>query len=205
MTLASRLVVFISFAGFSSIRGQSLEIRPNRILIDEQASIRAIGLKAGERVNIQSELVDGMGEHWTAQADFVADAEGNIDTAKQPALAGSYREISTMGLIWSMMPASRKTGRYQVPRDIQPIEFRLMRGKMQVASAHLEQIPIAEGVQRVRVHEGALRGTLFLPAGKDRHPGVLTLGGSEGGQPSLRAAWLASHGYAALALAYFRF
>ena len=34
---------------------------------------------------------------------------------------------------------------------------------------------------------------------------MLVLGGSEGGLPRRRAAWLASHGYAALALAYFRY
>jgi dienelactone hydrolase len=60
-------------------------------------------------------------------------------------------------------------------------------------------------VERVPLHDGALRGMLFLPPGDNRHPAVLVLGGSEGGLPSRRAAWLASHGYAALALAYFRY
>jgi dienelactone hydrolase len=69
----------------------------------------------------------------------------------------------------------------------------------------MEQIAAAEGVQRVVLHDGRLRGTLFLPPGTGRHPGILVLGGSEGGMPSRRAAWLASHGYAALALAYFRY
>ena len=36
-----------------------------------------------------------------------------------------------------------------------------------------------------------------------RHPALLVVGGSEGGTPVRRAAWLASHGYVALALAYF--
>jgi dienelactone hydrolase len=69
----------------------------------------------------------------------------------------------------------------------------------------LEQAAIAEGVERVIIRYGDLRGTLFRPPGNDRHPGVLVLGGSEGGLPARRAAWLASHGFAALALAYFRF
>jgi dienelactone hydrolase len=106
-----------------------------------------------------------------------------------------------------MMPEPRKTARYQPPRDFgaQTIEFRLMRGNTQLAAASLQQKPVAEGVERVAVHDGALRGTLFLPPGKERHPGVLVLGGSEGGMPARRAAWLASHGFAALALAYFRY
>jgi dienelactone hydrolase len=50
-----------------------------------------------------------------------------------------------------------------------------------------------------------LRGTFFVPPGPGPHPAVLVLGGSNGGVPLRPAAWVASHGYAALALAYFRF
>jgi dienelactone hydrolase len=64
---------------------------------------------------------------------------------------------------------------------------------------------LADGVQRLPVHEDGLRGSLFVPPGTGRHPGILVVGGSNGGQPLRPAAWLASHGYAALALAYFRF
>jgi dienelactone hydrolase len=46
-------------------------------------------------------------------------------------------------------------------------------------------------------------GTLFLPPGDGPHPGVIVLGGSSGGLREPLAALLASHGCAALALAYF--
>jgi dienelactone hydrolase len=76
----------------------------------------------------------------------------------------------------------------------------------EVGSARLEQAAVAEGVERVIIRYGDLRGTLFWPPGSDRqHPGVLVLGGSEGGLPTRRAAWLASHGFTAFALAYFRY
>jgi dienelactone hydrolase len=207
MTLTLRFAVNLSCIAFFGLHAQTLEVSPNRLMADESASIRATGLAPNERLSILAELVDGADARWTSEADFVADSEGRIDTSKQPAVAGSYREVSSMGLIWSMMPASRKTPRYLPPRDFgaQRIEFRLRRGSTQLASARLEQIPVAEGVKRVGLHDGELRGMLFLPPGKDRHPGVLVLGGSEGGMPSRRAAWLASHGFAALALAYFRY
>ena len=50
-----------------------------------------------------------------------------------------------------------------------------------------------------------LVGTLFTPAGRGRHPAMIVFGGSEGGKtvPELQAAYLASHGYTTLALAYF--
>jgi dienelactone hydrolase len=192
---------------FFGLHAQTIEVSPNRVMAGESASIRAAGLQPNERLAIRAELVDGADVPWTSQADFVADSQGRIDTSKQPAVAGSYQEVSSMGLIWSMMPSSKKTSRYLPPRafDVQTIEFQLMRGSAQVAIARMEQIPIAEGVERVSLHEAGLRGTLFLPPGKDRHPGVLVLGGSEGGLPARRAAWLASHGFAALALAYFRY
>jgi dienelactone hydrolase len=50
-----------------------------------------------------------------------------------------------------------------------------------------------------------IHGVLLVPAGKGPFPGVLVLGGSEGGVPRRRAAWLASHGFAAFALAYFHY
>ncbi len=176
-------------------------------MVDEVASIRASGLKPNERVTIRAELNDGADVRWSSQADFAADAQGGVDTAKQAALGGSYKEVSAMGLVWSMMPASKKDSRYQPPRDFgaQTIDFQLMRGGEQLAATHLQQVSMAEGVTRVSLHEGALRGTLFLPPGLDRHPAVLVLGGSEGGMMARRAAWLASRGYAALALAYFRY
>lgn len=112
-----------------------------------------------------------------------------------------------MGLVWSMMPASKKVHAYTPIRNIGPqaIEFRLLRQGNEIARAHLDQVAMADGVQRVQVHDGPLRGTLFLAAGAAPHPAVLVVGGSEGGQPLRRAAWLASHGYVALALAYFRY
>jgi dienelactone hydrolase len=204
--------VCLSLLTFPGLHAQriavsTIAVSPNRVMTDESASIRATGLQPNERVTIRAELVDGADAHWTAQADFAADSQGSIDTSRQPAVAGSYKEVSALGLIWSMMPDSRKAARYQPPRNFGPqsIEFRLMRGNTQLAAATMQQIPIAERVERVTLHDDALRGTLFLPPGNDRHPGVLVLGGSEGGMPLRRAAWLASHGFAALALAYFRY
>jgi dienelactone hydrolase len=202
----SRLAITLSFIAFC-LHGQTIEVTPNRVMLDESATIRATGCQPNERLVIRAELIDGADVRWTSQADFVADAQGVIDTSKHAPAAGSYKEVSSMGLVWSMLPSSGKAARYQPPRAFgaQTIEFRLMRGGTQLAAARMEQIPMAEGVERVTLHDGALRGTLFLPPGNDRHPAVLVLGGSEGGLMSRRAAWLASHGYAALALAYFRY
>jgi len=199
---ASRVSALL-FLTSLALHAQTLDVVPSRVLVDEQATIRATGLQPNERVTIHAELLDGADERWTSHAEFLADAQGAIDTSKQSPASGSYKEVSAMGLIWSMTPSSRNLGRYVPPRNPQAIEFRLERGKNQIATAKLEQVFIADGIQRVELHDGPLRGRLFLPKGSGPHPAVLVLGGSEGGLPSLRAAWLASHGFAALALAYF--
>jgi len=185
---------------------QTLQITPSRVMVDESAVIRAAGLGPNEQVSIQAELVDGAGKLWSSQGEFIADAEGAADTAKQAPVKGSYGQVSALGLIWSMKPMAKHVTSYQPVRNLGPqtIEFRLIRNGQQVASARMEQLAVAEGVRWITV-EGQLHGVFLFPDSKERHPGVLVLGGSEGGLPLRKAAWLASRGYAALALAYFRY
>jgi dienelactone hydrolase len=186
---------------------QTLEVTPDRIAADETAAIRAAGLEPGERVAIRSELTDGAGAKWSAQADFVADAQGTVNAATQAPVAGCYKEISPMGLIWYMMPAARNTSTYLAPRNLGPqkIDFQLLRKGRAIAEAHLEQTAAAPGVRGIPVRDGDLRGVLFVAPGAERHPAVLVVGGSNGGAPVRPAAWLASHGFTALALAYFHY
>src|SRR5262249_50058039 len=57
------------------------------------------------------------------------------------------------------------------------------------------------GVRQAAVSEGELQAHCF--SSKPHAPGVLVLGGSEGGYPDEDAALLASHGFTALSVAYF--
>jgi dienelactone hydrolase len=195
----------------TALYAETLTVTPARALADEVVSIRAAGLDPGERVTLRAELTDGMDHRWSAQADFLADSSGVVDVSKQPPVGGSYKEISAMGLVWSMMPADRHSELYQPPRNLaaQVVNFQLLRKGQLGASARLEQLALADGVRPLHVEENGLRGVLFLPAptggAPGRRPGVLVVGGSNGGLPSRPAAWLASHGYVALALAYFRY
>lgn len=63
--------------------------------------------------------------------------------------------------------------------------------------------PDAVPLIHIPVREGGLVGELIVPDDGKRHPGVLRLGGSEGGLKTADAKTLAAHGYAVLALAYF--
>ena len=185
---------------------QTLEITPSRIMVDETATIRVTGLGPQKHVTIDAALTDGAGGSWTSTAEFVADESGVVDVAKQAPVKGAYHGVSAMGLIWSMMPRAKDVHVYQPPREfgVETISFQVMADGKQIASGQLEQMAIREGVRQIKL-KGTLHGVFFVPEGTGQHPGVLVVGGSEGGVPQRKAAWLASHGYAALALAYFHY
>jgi dienelactone hydrolase len=200
-------LAFCFLIALLSVAAQTIEVSPTPVLVDEPAIIRVSGCRPNDRITIRAELIDGANFRWVSKSEFVADAQGSVDTSKQPPVAGSYKGVSAMGPVWSMKPSGSKEGRYEPPRDfgVQTTEFQLIRGATVVSTAHLRQAAIADGVRWVTLHDGPLRGLFFIPPGNGPHPGILVLGGSEGGMPARRAAWFASHGYAALALAYFRF
>ena len=179
--------------GSLTIVAQTLTVVPSRAMLDESPAIRLAGLAAGERATIHAGLTDGAGHEWQSHADIAADGAGSA-------------EISAAALIFSMMPAGRGVALYQPMRNLAPqrISFKLSR-KGGGAEAELEQLTLAPGVTTTPVRDDGLRGILFTPPGEGRHPAVLVLSGSNGGVPVRPAAWLAAHGYAALALAYFRY
>lgn len=76
-----------------------------------------------------------------------------------------------------------------------------------VASAVFKQFVVAADVSEIPLRENGLVGSLFKPGSAGPHPGIIVLGGSSGGIGSAlyKAKMLASHGYAALALAYFAY
>lgn len=72
-----------------------------------------------------------------------------------------------------------------------------------VASQSIQRLAIAADVVRANVREDGLYGTSYMHRSGAPRPGLIVLGGSEGGVPSEVAALFASHGFNALALAYF--
>ncbi len=169
---------------------------------------------------------------WSSNAQFMTTASGTINLASAKSLDGTYRGISPMGLFWSMqLDRQRVDGRAVfAKKDTSPNQVSLeieSRGRI-VASALLERNYLAPGTETrdLRVPEtpetnGDVRtnvladgqenaqhtiGRLFLPpAAKFRRPCpvVVVLSGSGGGFDLDKAAVLARHGFATLALAYF--
>jgi dienelactone hydrolase len=204
MPIQPRLLLSFYLCGcaIGLLHAQTIEITPSHIMDDEQATIRITGLQPHEQATLRAALVDGAGNPWQSQAEFVADDAGTVDTSRQAPTKGSYRTVSAMGLVWSMTPAAKDVHSYRGPRNDQIILLTLMKDSKPIANAQFVESFYPQNIHRAEV-EGQLHGVLFVPDAPGPHPGVLVLGGSEGGTPSGRAIWLASHGYSALALAYF--
>ena len=190
--------------------GASLSIIPAVALIDLPRRIAAVGLQPGEKVSMHSRTVRGDSAVWQAAARFVADAEGRVDLMRDAPFNGSYGGVSAMGLLWSQQPdvgADPRAVFAAAPADDLRTTIRLQREDGSVLQAELVQQLAADGVTRREIREAGLVGTLFLPApSSNTSPAaaVLVLNGSGGGVNEPRAALYASHGYAALALAYFK-
>lgn len=186
-------------AGCSEKLSERLSVEPHRTRGDEPFVVRLRHLSPGSRVVLSASLGGG----WSSIAAFEADGSGVVDTSEQPPVAGSYRARDPMGLVWS----ASGPGVYAPP--IRPSTVRIeARVGGERATKEADRYAMGRGVASEDVREEGLVGRLFYPEGSGRRtPGLLVLGGSEGGLQSYvlyEAALLASRGYAALALAYFK-
>ena len=184
----------------------SIEVAPAKALIDERVSIRVRGLEPAQPVVLRAHMRDDFGGAWASHASFQADPTGAVDASIQAALSGTYQGLDPMGLFWSMTPQD----------ELQAASW-LMQGSLAsnvvtltaevdgeaVESATVERTHLAPGLWSIPIREQGLVGTLFRRDDGAPHPAVIVLVGSIGGLRESPAALLASHGYAAFALAYF--
>ena len=182
-----------------------LRVVPADALLDVPRRIRAEGFPPGAPVRISMGTTWSDGGMWSSDATFKADAHGAVDASRDAPVGGSYSGLSPMGLIWSQrqllpVPSADVTG----PTAANPVRSYL---RADTGDLRAEAVMCARfappDVTRREVREDGLVGTLFSPPGPGPHPAVMVLYGSGGGINEPRAALLASHGFAALALGYF--
>lgn len=184
----------------------ALEITPSIANFGQEVAIRLSGFPPKQPVTLRARCTNELHHAWESHAVFLTDERGRVDLAKQAPMSGSYQTVDKSGLFWSMslpdggtIPISAWSdylGSYHIYVSAE-FDGRTM------AAAGLERRLLRPGEKSIAVHDGKLRGTLFLPRGRGPHPVVIVLGGSEGGLHETEAAYVASQGYAALALAYF--
>ncbi|NXU93191.1 ACOT5 thioesterase, partial [Xiphorhynchus elegans] len=119
--------------------------------------------------------------------------------------------LEPMGLLWALQP--RRPFWQLVKRDVQSpfvLQLEVLEGHTEppgrlLAQAQHERAFLRDGVRRVPVRDGRIRATLFLPPGEDTFPGIIDIHGFGRGLFEYRASLLANHGFATLALAYYKY
>ncbi|HEY1632014.1 MAG TPA: acyl-CoA thioesterase/bile acid-CoA:amino acid N-acyltransferase family protein [Rhizomicrobium sp.] len=175
--------------------GAAFSVTPGAPLVDERLAIALSGLPPSRTITITSDTRAQDGLNWRARIVRVSDANGRIDLG-----------ADAMRLFWSPMPAEGPPGAdrafFAIVDYAKPVATRL---EARDGRTLLAATSVARGFARADVGMWPMaNGVLYAPNDGHAHPGVLVIGGSDGGLGAPGTAMLfASHGYAALSLAYF--
>jgi dienelactone hydrolase len=207
--LISALVVTTALTGCPSSGSQQgqITVEERSALFDAPLHVHVSRVSAGQNVTINASTTDDAGRAWRSSATFVAGPDGTVDVATATPVRGSYSVASSTGLLWSMSTGEEHGPAFTPAGTKFTVTFDLVVAGHTVATAPADRLTENPGLQHRTLSLAADRvfGEMLSPADTtQRRPGVLVFGGSEGGLGVTdEAAALASHGYAALAVAYF--
>uniref|UniRef100_A0A669CA81 Acyl-coenzyme A thioesterase 4 n=1 Tax=Oreochromis niloticus TaxID=8128 RepID=A0A669CA81_ORENI len=191
-----------------------LSVQPSRGLMDEKFIVLVQNALPGSQLTIRALHQCEDGHSWEAFGHYTADTTGTIDVSEDPSIRGTYSGVEQMGLLWSLRPIpGSKPGLRMRKKNIQtPMEVTISVYQGHQTEGFADLVPLsgvvverwymAPGVRRIPVTEGGLTATLFLPSGPGPFPGLLDLWGGGGQLVEYRAALLASHGFASMAIDY---
>ncbi|XP_046372726.2 acyl-coenzyme A amino acid N-acyltransferase 1-like [Haliotis rufescens] len=198
----------------------TLLVEPSDALIDEPLTIRVSGLKLHQKITL-SAFLRAEGKEFVSCAHYTADDAGCVDTAVHSSGGGSFYGVEPMGLLWSMTPSKDKGAKRLLIKDVtrpydvtmsvhaDHMDLEAIKSANNISTVldtqHVRRWYLRNGVQRIPVRKGRLRGTLFIPSGVAPYPAVLDMFGGSGGLFEFRAALLASRGFLTFALAYLAF
>ncbi|WP_231188883.1 acyl-CoA thioesterase/bile acid-CoA:amino acid N-acyltransferase family protein [Haladaptatus sp. DYF46] len=179
-----------------------ITVNPSDGLIDEPIDIRLSNFEPNEEITLQAHKIDRLGQTWLSFGRFKTGSDGTFSLAEQAPKAGTYEDVDSNGLLWSMRIPDGSPKSFS-ENEPDTIHFSAQRNSTTVASTTIKRRFITHSVAEHAVDEENLIGTFFEPPGSGPHPAVLALHGTEGQVPWLLGAMLASHGYATLSLQYF--
>ncbi|XP_034390282.1 peroxisomal succinyl-coenzyme A thioesterase-like [Cyclopterus lumpus] len=191
-----------------------LSVHPSRGLMDEKFTVLVQNVLPGFQLTVYAFYKCEGGYSWEAFAHYTASATGAVNVSEDPSRGGTYSGVEPMGLMWSLRPVpGSKSGLRMRKMNVQtPMEVTISVYQGHLTEGFVDQVPLAAvvverwymapGVRRIPITEGGLTATLFLPSGPGPFPGLLDLWGGGGKLVEYRAALLASHGIAAMALDY---
>ncbi len=187
-----------------------IEIQPVESLADQPLStVIVTGLSPDEEVVLRASVQDEDGVAWMSWGVLRSDNSGSIDLSRQAPVSGTFRQKDPSAILWSMRPGGdlKKCVPMFVKTNVEPLSINVtvdINGNT-VACKTIKRTYSSQktGIIREPIDQNGVTGTLFRPDGEGPFPVVICLSGSGGGINEPRASLLASHGYAALALAYF--
>ncbi|KAK3101148.1 hypothetical protein FSP39_001301 [Pinctada imbricata] len=197
-----------------------ISVTPENALIDDKLYIRVSGLQKYQNVTLLNKVADN-GIRFASSGCFRANNEGIVDVSQDECLQGTYKGKDAMGLFWSLKPEPGYENKRLLKDDVStPLVFHVLVydgmyswEELHKKSSTLEPLNSTEinrwykspDVKRIDIHEGNLRGALFIPKGTGPFPAIIDMFGGIGGLVETRAALFASRGFLTLALAYFNY
>ncbi|XP_041952367.1 acyl-coenzyme A thioesterase 1-like [Alosa sapidissima] len=186
-----------------------LHFIPTRCHFDDTVQVIVRGLFPKQMVKLVAEVEDDKGMIFRSSAVHRATEHGEVDLNSSPSLGGTYNGTEPMGLFWSLGPLTphNKFTWWDASRpvlvDVKVVSHE--RPEHVLAKETHQRRFMKEGVQRVVVTDGRIRGTLFIPPGPGPFPGIVDLYTLGGGPSEPRASLLANKGFVVLALAFYRY
>lgn len=130
--------------------------------------VKVEGLAPHKPLELRSKVVDDRGVVFKASALYRADEKGSVDVGSTPSLSGSYTGVEPMGLFWSLAPEILHS-KFTKKNVLSPtlVEIQAVSGENGevLASETNERRYMMEGMKRIPVREGRIRGVLFVPPG----------------------------------------
>jgi len=191
-------------SGADVLRGEAPHVLIEGVTPADTFTIRAYRTSYAMRDSSGTSKVDTM--VFSSWARLRADAKGNIDVGRARPIAGSWSTPDGLGMFWSMMRVrvNDTSKRMPVP-PIGSIGVRLERSGVVLDSVLFRLRPTLISLNERTVANGTIAGAFAAPADGRRHPVVLLLHGSEGGDTTtakIYARRMASRGFAAFAVVY---
>ena len=172
---------------------------PARIVEGDDVRIFVTGLQPGKTADLVLRRVTEDGTASESRSSFVIGADGLLDPERDPAIGGDYKGVDPAGPFWRMRPVtttSADVGQFTASVQVDGVTVT----QTEAASLAVAATVVSEDI------EAFAGARLYRPAGTERLPVIIVLGGSEGGSSASRsrASRLAAFGYAALALPYYK-
>ncbi|XP_076825254.1 bile acid-CoA:amino acid N-acyltransferase-like [Clavelina lepadiformis] len=203
-------------------------VEPKESMFDTAVDITVVDLLPYQLITLHSCAQSDSKQIFECVAQYVADDQGCINLKRDKSVGGCYVGCQPMGLFWAMkpsldnqMPNARMakihvttpmvvtiTAYHSKINSIQEAAMMRKEGKLkeiELACTTVNRLFMSPGTTRIPllVEKDGITGTLFIPSGKGPFPGVVTMFGGYPGTMESKASLLASHGFAALALAFY--